>query len=214
MDVKTKGITMPDGNTHIFIPPSPTQTERGGVIAKKKTTETVEVAVGEDDKLYVPGTDNTLTDETKAANAKATGDKISELKNNIDNLIKDIGTSTGGNKQLYSHNIVIESSDIAWNAANYARIVFNIITDDADPYTLQTLRLKLLSYCTTGLNYFMASGHWNASSESSRPIECLCINMLSPSYIIAMFCNKDYMTAKAVSLIPDQYTINDLIVSL
>lgn len=86
MDVKTKGITMPDGNTHIFIPPSPTQTERGGVIAKKKTTETVEVAVGEDDKLYVPGTDNTLTDETKAANAKATGDKISELKNNLESL--------------------------------------------------------------------------------------------------------------------------------
>lgn len=83
MDVKTKGITMPDGNTHIFIPPSPTQTERGGVIAKKKTTETVEVAVGEDDKLYVPGTDNALTDETKAANAKATGDKISEIKGDL-----------------------------------------------------------------------------------------------------------------------------------
>ena len=104
MDVKAKGITMPDGNTHIFIPPSPTQTERGGVIAKKKTTETVEVAVGEDDKLYVPGTDNTLTDETKAANAKATGDKISELKNDIRLLIEGLTTRL---------NVLADSDDTA-----------------------------------------------------------------------------------------------------
>ena len=77
MDIKTKGFTMPNGDTHIFIPPSPTETERGGIKAKTKTTETVEVAVGDDDKLYVPGTDSTLTDENKAANAKVTGDKIS-----------------------------------------------------------------------------------------------------------------------------------------
>lgn len=79
MDIKTKGFTMPNGDTHIFIPPSPTETERGGIKAKTKTTETVEVAVGDDDKLYVPGTDSTLTDENKAANAKVTGDKISSL---------------------------------------------------------------------------------------------------------------------------------------
>lgn len=33
---------------------SPTETEKGCIKAKKKTTETVEVAVGDDDKLYVP----------------------------------------------------------------------------------------------------------------------------------------------------------------
>lgn len=82
MDIKTKGFTMPDGNTHIFIPPSPTETERGGIKAKKKTTEEVEVAVGDDDKLYVPGTDPTLTDKDKAANAKATGDKLLSLDEN------------------------------------------------------------------------------------------------------------------------------------
>lgn len=88
MDIKTKGFDMPDGNTHIFIPPSPTETERGGIKAKKRTTENVEVVVGDNDKLYVPGTDLTLTDETKAANAKVTGDKISAL--NTDKVDKSV----------------------------------------------------------------------------------------------------------------------------
>ncbi len=34
MDIKTKGFSMPDGNTHIFIPPAPTETDRGGITAK------------------------------------------------------------------------------------------------------------------------------------------------------------------------------------
>lgn len=33
---------------------SPTETERGGIIAKKRTTENIEVVIGNDDKLYVP----------------------------------------------------------------------------------------------------------------------------------------------------------------
>lgn len=79
MDIKTKGFTMPNGDTHIFIPPSPTETERGGIKAKAKTTENVEVAIGNDEKLYVPGTDTTLTVENSAADAKVTGDKLSSL---------------------------------------------------------------------------------------------------------------------------------------
>ena len=92
MDIKTKGFTMPNGDTHIFIPPSPTESERGGIKAKKKTTENVEVVVGDDDKLYVPEyptlkseLDSTLTDETKAANAKVTGEKIFALNDDLDN---------------------------------------------------------------------------------------------------------------------------------
>ena len=79
MDIKTKGIAMFNGDTHVFIPPSPTQTERGGIKAKPKTTENVEVAIGDDERLYVPGTDTTLTVENSAADAKVTGDKISSL---------------------------------------------------------------------------------------------------------------------------------------
>lgn len=86
MDIKTKGFNMPNGDTHIFIPPSPTETERGGIKAKKKTTETVEVAIGDDDKLYVPSTDSTLTDENKAANAKVVGDKFTVIEENLSSI--------------------------------------------------------------------------------------------------------------------------------
>lgn len=54
MEIKTKGFEMPNGDVHVFMPPSPTETERGGIKAKPKTTETVEVTIGEDGKLYVP----------------------------------------------------------------------------------------------------------------------------------------------------------------
>ena len=86
MDIKTKGITMFNGDTHVFIPPSPTQTERGGIKAKMKTTETVEVAVGNDDKLYVPGTDATLTVENSAADAKVTGDKFITIDKDLSSI--------------------------------------------------------------------------------------------------------------------------------
>lgn len=86
MDIKTKGFTMPNGDTHIFIPPSPTETERGGIKAKTKTTETVEVAVGDDDKLYVPGTDTTLTVENSAADAKVTGDKFITIDKDLSSI--------------------------------------------------------------------------------------------------------------------------------
>ena len=66
MEKKTHGFTMPNGDTHVFIPPAPTETERGGIIAKEKTTESVEAAVGKDGKLYVPAADETLTKEDAA----------------------------------------------------------------------------------------------------------------------------------------------------
>lgn len=38
MQIKTNGFKMPNGDEHVFIPPSPTETERGGIKAKAKTT--------------------------------------------------------------------------------------------------------------------------------------------------------------------------------
>lgn len=86
MDIKTKGITIFNGDTHVFIPPSPTETERGGIKAKAKTTETVEVVVGNDDKLYVPGTDATLTVENSAADAKVVGNKFTAIEENLSSI--------------------------------------------------------------------------------------------------------------------------------
>lgn len=78
MDVKTKGITMPDGNTHIFIPPSPTENRRGGIKAKKRTTENVEVAVGEDDKLYIPSASD--VSEAKVFSHNTSPDAHSDIR--------------------------------------------------------------------------------------------------------------------------------------
>lgn len=76
MQIKTKGFKMPNGDEHIFIPPSPTETERGGIKAKVRTTEQLEVAVDQETgKAYAP-LDNTLTQSGQAADAKAAGDKI------------------------------------------------------------------------------------------------------------------------------------------
>lgn len=79
MATKVNSLELPDGNIYEFIPPSPTDIVRGGIKAKTKTTENVEVAIGDDEKLYVPGTDTTLTVENSAADAKVTGDKLSSL---------------------------------------------------------------------------------------------------------------------------------------
>ena len=89
------------------IPPTPTETERGGIIASPKTDdENVEVKLGEDGKLYVPAyvtpdeegnsvsyVEQILTDEQKAqarANIEAVGNG-----DVIDNL-----TSTDTDKPL------------------------------------------------------------------------------------------------------------------
>ena len=44
---KTKGFYDRENDTvHIFIPPAPTESERGGITAKEKTTESLEVTIG------------------------------------------------------------------------------------------------------------------------------------------------------------------------
>lgn len=43
MRIKTNGFKMPNGDEHVFIPPSPTETERSGIKAKAKTTESMEI---------------------------------------------------------------------------------------------------------------------------------------------------------------------------
>ena len=81
MIIKTNGFKMPNGDIHTFIPPSPTKNERGGIKAKAKTTEALEVAFDEaSERLYaaIPNTDKTLSETGVAADAKTTGDKIKD----------------------------------------------------------------------------------------------------------------------------------------
>lgn len=93
MEIKVNGIETPDGNINTFIPPSPTETVRGGIKAKAKTNETVEVVVGSDGKLYVPAypsIDKTLTSSGNAADAKVVGDKLIEVNTEINELKKSV----------------------------------------------------------------------------------------------------------------------------
>ena len=43
--ILSDGFEHSDGNIYDFIPPSPTEETRGGIIAKERTTETGEIAV-------------------------------------------------------------------------------------------------------------------------------------------------------------------------
>lgn len=106
MEIKTNGFKMPDGNVHTFIPPSPTETERGGIKAKNKTTETLEIAVDSvTGKAYAPTSpiDKTLTVSNQAADAKTTGDElkkkasqeeVTKLKEDISDLKTSAYTDT------------------------------------------------------------------------------------------------------------------------
>lgn len=78
---RTKGFYDRENDTvHIFDPPAPTETERGGITAKTRTTENAEVVVDpETGKAYVPelpGTD----DLSKEATAEQILEKLQELK--------------------------------------------------------------------------------------------------------------------------------------
>ena len=93
MEIKVNGIETPDGNVNTFIPPSPTETVRGGIKAKAKTNETVEVVVGSNGKLYVPtypAVDKALTSSGSAADAKVVGDKLTEVNTEITALKKSV----------------------------------------------------------------------------------------------------------------------------
>lgn len=83
MDIKTKGFSMPDGNTHIFIPPAPTETDRGGITAKPRTTEAAEVVVDSGTGKGYIGTDHTLKAKGQAADSEAVGISISEKADRI-----------------------------------------------------------------------------------------------------------------------------------
>lgn len=93
MEIKVNGIETPDGNINTFIPPSPTETVRGGIKAKAKTNETVEVVVGSNGKLYVPAyptIDSSLASSGKAADSKVVGDKLTEVNTEITALKKSV----------------------------------------------------------------------------------------------------------------------------
>ena len=83
-EIKTDGFyDRENDRKHVFIPPAPTETERGGITAKNKTTESLEVTVdSETGKAYV-ALDSTLSKAGEAADSAEVGKKISVLNDII-----------------------------------------------------------------------------------------------------------------------------------
>lgn len=87
---KTKGFYDRENDTvHIFIPPAPTESERGGITAKEKTTESLEVTIDSaTGKAYV-ALDKTLSKTGEAADAATVGEqlkKITEILNSASSI--------------------------------------------------------------------------------------------------------------------------------
>lgn len=102
-EIKTDGFyDRENDRKHIFIPPAPTETERGGITAKTRTTENTEVAVDpETGKAYVPelpGTD----DLSKEATAEQILAKLQEVIPLI-NQIAQSGTAGSVNGFSFAH---------------------------------------------------------------------------------------------------------------
>lgn len=89
---KTKGFYDRENDTvHIFIPPAPTESERGGITAKEKTTESLEVTIDSaTGKAYV-ALDKTLSKTGEAADAAVVGEKLTSMGAAIENVKEDLG---------------------------------------------------------------------------------------------------------------------------
>ena len=88
---KTKGFYDRENDTvHIFIPPAPTESERGGITAKEKTTESLEVTIDSaTGKAYV-ALDKTLSKTGEAADAAVVGEKLTSMGAAIENVKEDL----------------------------------------------------------------------------------------------------------------------------
>lgn len=84
---RTKGFYDRENDTvHIFIPPAPTEAERGGIAAKSRTTESLEVAVDSGTgKAYV-ALDKTLSEADEAADAATVGEKLTTISSTIESV--------------------------------------------------------------------------------------------------------------------------------
>lgn len=116
MEIKTNGFKLPSGDIHVFIPPEPTETDRGGIKASEKTTESLEVKYDKKTgKLFSPTspTDNTLTKSNVAADAKKTGDEFARVNNNMESkLDKQQGAENAGKAMVINPEGVIVPGEV------------------------------------------------------------------------------------------------------
>lgn len=164
---KTKGFYDRENDTvHIFIPPAPTESERGGITAKEKTTESLEVTIDSaTGKAYV-ALDKTLSKTGEAADAAVVGEKLTSMGVAIENVKEDLEISLLENDRLYEGTNLAEKfkdeianySDICqWikariKAGNFAGIHVN------DFIRWQTTDNKWIESRVAGINTYRRYG--------------------------------------------------------
>lgn len=164
---KTKGFYDRENDTvHIFVPPAPTESERGGITAKEKTTESLEVTIDSaTGKAYV-ALDKTLSKTGEAADAAVVGEKLTSMGAAIENVKEDLEISLLENDRLYEGTNLAEKfkdeianySDIwQWikariKAGNYAGIHVN------DFIRWQTTDKKWIESRIAGINTYKRYG--------------------------------------------------------
>ena len=172
MEIKTNGFKLPSGDIHVFIPPEPTETDRGGIKASEKTTESLEVKYDKKTgKLFSPTspTDNTLTKSNVAADAKKTGDEFARVNNNMESkLDKQQGVVNKGKALVVGDdgNVVVGEVQSSGNAdiikalqdALISQVVngesINVSDSSRLPVEEFALSGKLEQLQTTGANLF------------------------------------------------------------
>ena len=147
---KTKGFYDRENDTvHIFIPPAPTESERGGITAKEKTTESLEVTIDSaTGKAYV-ALDKTLSKTGEAADAGTVGEIINSLKTRLNDIV--------GYDNAAAHNSIYRSKNLgtqftAEMSANIKNGTFK------DLYCGDYLVINGTTYRFMDLNYLFKTG--------------------------------------------------------
>ena len=147
---KTKGFYDRENDTvHIFIPPAPTESERGGITAKEKTTESLEVAIDSaTGKAYV-ALDKTLSKTGEAADAGTVGEIINSLKTRLNDIV--------GYDHAAAHNAIYRGKNLgtqftAEMSANIKNGTFK------DLYCGDYLVINGTTYRFMDLNYLFKTG--------------------------------------------------------
>lgn len=84
---RTKGFYDRENDTvHIFIPPAPTETERGGITAKTRMAESLEVTVDPETGKAYAALDKTLSKTGEAADAATVGEKLTTMGSAIESV--------------------------------------------------------------------------------------------------------------------------------
>ena len=149
MRKKSDGIELPDGQVYDIIPPLPTSSQRGGIVANEKTTESLEVVIDSSTgKAYVEDVGETIMPILNNKYEKPSGGiPNTDLSSAVQTSLSKINLTIGiGSENLLNpftmmeHTIIGSSGQILTNPAYY----FDCYTDiEVKPETTYTLQKKV-----------------------------------------------------------------------